>query len=146
MFNTADVITVLLLLFVAVVFLQVFLHYFMIEEMDTKPIYFQWFIIRGMIAIFHAAVFQVMDFWQWLPILVWQLTCHFIIFNPALNKTRSLNKENKGRLLYHFWYVGKDSGWLDRLFLKDPNFYRWFYFGCCLVFVVSTIVIYNTYV
>lgn len=143
---TPEVITAILLLFVSVVFIQVFLHYFIIEEYEDRPIYMQWFIIRGMIFIFHGILFSVMDIWQYLPIFIWQLTTHFVLFNPSLNKIRSLKKENRGKLLYHFWYVGKDSGWLDKLFLADRNFHRWVYFICCLVFVIDTIVLYNLYV
>lgn len=147
MFNTADVVTVLLLLFIAMVVIQIFLHFFMIEVLHDKPIYMQWFILRGMTAIFHAAVFQVMDLWQWLPIVCWQLLCHFILFNPGLNKIRSIKRDARGESHnFHFWYLGSDSGWLDRLFLKDPDFYRLFYFGCCVLFVVNTILLYNLYV
>jgi len=143
---TPEIITAILLLFIAVVVIQTFLHYFLIEEFETRPIYAQWFIIRGMIFIFHATLFQLMDMYQYIPIFCWQGSAHFIIFNPLLNKLRSLKKENRGKLLYHFWYVGLDSGWLDKLFIKDRNFHRWFYFGCCFIFVVSSIVIYDTYV
>lgn len=144
---TADVITAILLLFAAMIVIQVFIHFFMIEVLHTKPIYLEWFIARGTVAIFHAAMFQLMDLWQWLPILIWQLVVHFIIFNPLLNKLRYIKQvKEQGSSNYHFAYMGEDSGWLDKMFRADPNFYRLCYIACCIIFVIDTVVLYNLYV
>jgi hypothetical protein len=101
-----------LIIWLLLVVIITFIHHYIIEVMDTRPIYTQWWIIRGMAAIFHASfsdavnidwnLYAMIDYW---PMLIFQVCSYYLIFDPFLNKLRKLS-----------WrYRGKNSGWMDRL-------------------------------
>lgn len=138
-----EIVFVILFTWPLLVVLQAFVHCHMQEVLKTRPIYIQWFIIRGMCAIFHAAVFSITNGLEWLPILFFQLSTHFAIFNPLLNK---LKRDHRPMDWIPFWYLGGDSGWFDKFFIKRPTLYKVVYFGCILVAILSTITIYSIYV
>lgn len=100
-----------------------------------RPNYLFSFILRGMIAILHAVLFDVQDLREYMPILLFQCCSFLLIFNPMLNAARGRD----------FWYVGRNSGWLDSMFYHDRTFYILVYFGCLSVCVTSLFVIYFRY-
>lgn len=77
---------------------------------DEKPVYLQSFIIRGMVALLHALLFNPKDTIDWMPVLVFQVTSFWLIFPLFLNGLR-----RKPAL-----YVGAESGWIDGYFLNHP--------------------------
>jgi hypothetical protein len=119
---------VCLFLWQVLVALEVFIHYIMIEKANTKPIYIQWFIIRGLAAILHGAMCDVGSWGEYLPIFIFQVSTHLTIFDPALNGLRGES----------FWYVGEDSGWLDKLRKNSPVFQALLYFASWIAGVAST--------
>lgn len=145
--NTSFVIFHLLLSWWTLIALQSFVHFFMIEEMSDRPVYLQWGILRAMAAIFYGIPYNVMDFWQWLPILAFQVSSHFVIFNPFVTRLRYIKWRELGAVREEltFWYLGKDSGWFDRLFIRDLKFYKAIYFFSIAVLIISIVVIYDTY-
>jgi hypothetical protein len=138
-----EVIFTLLLTWPILVVLQVFIHSHMQYALHDRPIYVQWFIVRGMVAIFHAAVFGITHGAEWYPILFWQLSTHFVIFNPLRNK---LARDHEPMAYIPFWYLGQNSGWLDKFFIKRLNFYKTVYFMSIAVAIISAIVIFSIYV
>lgn len=150
---TPEIVGAVLLLWITTVVLFTGIHFFMIEVMRTRPYYAQWFIIRGWFAILYAMPFAYLNMGEYIPLLVFQLTSHVIIFNPLLNKLRDVKYQHSlgivggGAARYPFWYLGKSSGWIDKIFLKlGPNAYKFFYFGCGGLMILSIIVIFNRYV
>lgn len=123
----------LLITWVLFVVLQSFVHFYIIEVQKTKPIYLQWNIIRGMVSIFHGIAFDVSRMQEFLPVLVFQLIIHFIVFAPLLNKLRRpLNPFST------FWYLGADSGYTDRLLKHLPfNAYKGLYYLACVLLLPS---------
>lgn len=101
-----------LTIWLLLVIIIAFIHHYIIETMDTRPIYAQWWIIRGFAAIIHAVfsdavnidwtIEAMVDYW---PMLAFQVCSYYLIFDPFLNKLRKLPAI----------YRGKDSGWMDRM-------------------------------
>lgn len=101
-----------LIIWLELVVIITFIHHYMIKEMETRPIYMQWWIIRGLAAIIHAVISDevniewsieaLVDYW---PMLIFQVSSYYLIFDPLLNKLRKLT----------FIYRGLHSGWMDRL-------------------------------
>lgn len=94
------------------------------DRNGRKPNYLQMFIIRGMAAIFHAILLDVSvgyfpeNLWDysaldmllmWMPILLFQTTSFWIVFEISLNIVR-------GRELFYFDRKERDSGIIDRVF------------------------------
>lgn len=110
-------------------------NYYIIEVQKTRPDYLQSFIIRGMVAIIHGAVWLdsngVHDVSSlsvkellllWWPILSFQLASFFVLFPVLLNIFR--NKK---------WnYRGKNSGFFSRL----PNWIYWSIYVTCLIYLI----------
>ncbi len=86
--------------------LEIARNYYMIEVKNTKPVYFQSFILRGwahlLICIF---VFDTQVPADWYPILAFHACSFWLLFDPALNLLRKKP----------WYYRGKTSGWLDRI-------------------------------
>lgn len=83
-----------------------------------SPVYIASFLVRGGIAIVHAALFDILEirpmpdtmYWKplviwWAPILIWQVSSFYLFFDPFLNYIRHLKVS----------YRGKTSGWLDKM-------------------------------
>jgi hypothetical protein len=98
-------------LWVVLVLITDKIHYYWITR-NVKPVYRQWFIIRGMMALIHAVLtdelvirwsMQTMkDYW---PMFLFQISSYYLIFDPVLNWMRGLS-----------WrYQGEESGWMDKL-------------------------------
>ena len=91
------------LLFIA---LEIGRNWYMIEKLNSKPVYFQSFILRGwahlLICIF---VYDTQDVHDWIPVLLSHVTSFWIIFDPVLNIIRGKK----------WYYRGATSGWLDRI-------------------------------
>lgn len=136
------------------VILSVFIHFFGIEILSSRPKYLRWGILRGVFAILYFASFYFLSLWEWIPLSVFQASSHFVIFNPLLNKLRSIKYRELMKVYpepviedkYPFWYLGKLSGWMDKLLLRlGPTFYQSFYYACCGVAVISLVSIYIRY-
>lgn len=126
----------LLLLWITLVVLQSFIHNYLITELHETPFYLQWFVVRGIVAICHGSFFYLMNFYQWLPVLAFQLLTHVIIFAPLLNKLRHKN----------YFYLGEHSGWFDKIFIGDPVLYKTFYFLCVGLLAVDLLLLYDLYI
>jgi hypothetical protein len=99
-----------------------------IDRNGKKPHYLFVFGVRGFVALGHAILLdlvcnyfpdQVQWDWSeswtmlrmWLPILLFQVTSFWILFELGLNIVR-------GRELLYFDRYERDSGWIDKLFDK----------------------------
>lgn len=94
------------------------------DRNGRKPDYLQMFVIRGMAAIVHGVILDIVcsifpeNLWSysvlelflmWLPILLFQTTSFWLLFEAALNIVR-------GRELFYFDRKERDSGWIDKIF------------------------------
>lgn len=121
-----------LLPWIAFIVGHAFFDFYRIKK-DDKPIYLQSFIIRGMVAIAHALLFNPQNVVDWLPVLIFQLTSFWLFFPLLLNGLR-----RKPAL-----YVGSQSGWMDYYFLNHP-INQWIAKAAALtLMILSTIVIYH---
>lgn len=118
-----------LLIWILLVIIQVFVHYYMIHVKHTKPNYLQWFIIRGMVAIFHGILFNPSNMTDYLPVFIFQVSSHVLIFAPLLNYIRGMSLD----------YLGEKSGWFDSFFRKRKKLYYAFMLIMLAVFVGSFI-------
>lgn len=121
-----------LLPWIAFIVGHAFFDFYRIKGND-KPIYLQSFIIRGMVAIAHALLFNPQNTIDWLPVLFFQVTSFWLLFPYLLNKLR-----RKKAL-----YVGAESGWIDGYFLNHPVNQVIAKIAALIVLVLSTIVIYH---
>lgn len=124
--------TSLLLLWIVFIVVEVYRNYTVIVHQGRRPNYLISFVIRGMASIVHGILFDVEDMRDFMPLLLFQCSSFLIIFNPTLNILRKLD----------FWYVGRNSGWLDKAFYEDRGLYLLTYFGCLSVCITSILVIY----
>lgn len=86
--------------------LEIYRNYYLIIKKKTKPVYFQSFIIRGLAGIIHGSLIIQVESWkEAIPIILFQVTTFWIIFDVVLNLLR-------GR---KWWYEGEHSGYLDHL-------------------------------
>lgn len=122
---------VLMALWLFIIIAETFRNYYIIEVVKDRPNYLQSFIIRGMVALVHAILFNPHNFHEWLPILIYQCATFFVIFSPLLNFTRNES----------FFYLGKTSGIIDPFLLRYPALHRLLYFLSCLLVVISTVII-----
>jgi hypothetical protein len=79
------------------------------DKDGDKPNYLQVFILRGFCAILHGALFNPQGWVDYEPILIFQVTSYWLLFEIGLNAVR-------GRALLYYDTVEKDSGWIDRFF------------------------------
>lgn len=120
---------------ITLLLLQCFVHFFNIEIKHHKPIYWKWFIIRGSVALFYLFTVSVYGLgWYLAPVFVFQITSCFVLFNPTLNKLRSIKNPLAG---FTFWYLGRDSGWFDSLFLKYKILHRITYYVSFILMCLS---------
>lgn len=150
---TFELVSALISFWITIVILATFVHFFLIEVMRDRPRYLHWAFLRVFFGLLYIAPFQLLTFWEWALLVTFQLTSHFVIYNPGLNKLRDLKYVNmawNGGVAavrrFPFWYLGEDSGWLDKVLIKlGPVFYRCFYFGCLFVMLLSMVSIYIRY-
>lgn len=137
------------MLWITTVTLSAFIHFYLIEILHDKPKYLHWGVIRTFFAVLYGAPLYYLGFYEVIVLTIFQGTSHFVIFNPLVNKLRDIKYRTQVLTVspkYSFLYVGKDSGWLDKLFLRlGPTFYECFYFVCAAVMILSMITIYNRY-
>lgn len=100
---------ILLLSWLLFILAEVLRNYILIEKYKTRPDYVKSFLIRGIAAITHASLVMGVENWsEAVPVLLFQTTSFWLLFDPALNLLRG--KE--------LMYRGKNSGWLDKLPVK----------------------------
>ena len=135
------------LFWVALVVLQAYIHFFMIAVCKRKPVYLLWFCIRALTAFFFLWVFLYTGAWVHplilsVDLVIFMMLSHYTIFNPVLNKLLSIYNPAGG---YDFWYLGKNSGWLDSFFLKHKVLHRFFYAACFFGTIISAALIIEYY-
>jgi hypothetical protein len=79
------------------------------DSSGRKPNYLVMFVIRGMAAILHGVLFLPENFGEYFPILVFQVTSFWLIFEAWLNIVR-------GKELLYYDTFEMDSGHIDRFF------------------------------
>lgn len=86
------------------------------DRNGRKPNYLQMFILRAMASLIHMFFFvRSPEQWQlilWL--IVFQTTSFWLLFEGILNLVR-------GRELFYYDRVEKDSGWIDRFFANKQG-------------------------
>lgn len=107
------------------------------DRNGRKPNYIIMFILRGAAAILHAILFNPQNTIDWLPILIFQVTSFWILFELGLNMVRG------NPLLYYDNFEG-DSGILDRFFKwAGPTAHFVAKLAALILCVLSGIVIYH---
>lgn len=96
--------TFLLLLWLIPIAVNVYL-----DRNGRKPNYLKVNIARGMAAIVHGALFNPSNFYDYLPVFIFQITTYWLFFELALNIIR-------GKELMYYDRFEKDSGYIDRFF------------------------------
>lgn len=153
-----------MMLWISTVIIFVGIHFFLIEIMFKRPVYWHWVVIRVAFALLYGSPLYVLSFWECWPITLFQLVTHFVIYNPLLNRLREIKYQqnylraasnhdpNNVRDItpaparYPFWYLGENSGYLDKLLGKfGPVFYQSLYYMCCALMILTMIVIYVRY-
>lgn len=107
------------------------------DKDGRKPNYLMMFVLRGMAAILHGVLFNPQNMGDYWPVLLFQVTSFWLIFEIALNIVR-------GREVFYYDTKEKDSGWLDRLFAWAGPF--WHFFAKLVTFALliwSIILIYK---
>ena len=112
-------VTLMLLLWLIPIGVNVYM-----DRNGRKPDYLKMFVLRGIAAIVHGVLFDIVVgylpdnlhtysvwglFVLWLPLLTFQVTSFWIIFELALNRVR-------GREWLYFDRKERDSGWVDQIF------------------------------
>jgi hypothetical protein len=96
-----------------------------------KPIYFQLFIIRGMVSIGHGIFMGAEPVVEYPLLVVFQACTFWVVFDLLLNYFR--NKP---------WnYIGKNSGWIDRIG-SEGNFWTGLYWAFKILAVLISLVIF----
>lgn len=134
----------LILLWISYVINEAFRNYIIIrggvwptEKPAQRPDYTLSFILRGMASILHGFLFEVEETIEYLPILIFQVTTFLVIFNPLLNRIRG----------FDFWYLGRNSGWIDKWLLRMGKAFYIVVYSCLVVIsVLSIVVLYYRYV
>lgn len=98
-----------------------------------RPWYFNEWFIRAMAALAHAFLWLPNNTIEWLPIVIWQVSIFWIVFDLFLNGLR-----RKPAL-----YVGLNSGWFDPYFAEHPINHVIAKVMALALMVLSTIVIYH---
>ena len=128
------------------IMLQCHIHFYMIDILKHKPKYLLWFGIRGVTALFFLFLIYTQGVgWHVVPEIVFLICSHFVLFNPTVNRLRA----NHNPLLHiTFWYLGRDSGWFDKLFLRYKILHRIVYYAAFILMVwsaFSLIELYSNY-
>lgn len=107
------------------------------DRNGAKRNYLQVNIIRGAAAILHAILFNPQNTIEWIPILIFQVTSFWILFEIGLNLVRG------NPLLYYDSKEG-DSGIIDRFFKwAGPTAHFVAKLAALILCVLSGIVIYH---
>ena len=92
-----------LLIWICIVIGEALIHAEMFKR-GVKPIYWQWAIIRAGGAILHGIFADVIQKkWSmnamddYLPLFIFQVTSHYLIFDYTLNKLRKLAWDYRGK-------------------------------------------------
>jgi len=88
------------------ILLDVYRNWYMIEKKKTKPIYLQSFTIRGMAAILHGILMDVENIDEWTPLLFFQLSSFWVIFDLSLNLLRKKSVFHVGKANLIDKYLG----------------------------------------
>lgn len=107
------------------------------DKDGRKPNYLLMFVLRGIAAILHGVLFNPQNMGDYWPVLLFQVTSFWLIFEIALNIVR-------GREIFYYDMKEKDSGWLDRFFALTGPF--WHFFAKLVTFALliwSIILIYK---
>lgn len=143
------IVSALVSFWITLVILTCFIHFYKIEVIEERPWYLRWNIIRVTFAALYILCFNALSFAEWSVIGVFQGSSHMVIFNPGVNLLRNTKYKVKWGTSFNkfpFWYLGKNSGWLDKLLIRlGPTFYQCFYFGCVVLMVLSIVTIYIRY-
>lgn len=125
-------ITFKLLLWLGVIAGFVIVNYRIIRN-GKRPPYLQHNIAKAALAIVHAVLFNPQNTIDWLPILFFQITSYWILFDLALNIARKL----------HPLYIGAESGWIDRWGNKHRGPYYFAKMAALVILIISIAVIYG---
>ena len=98
--------TICLLVWIVAILAEAYRNYYIIEIKKSRPNYLQSFVMRGMAAILHGVLFDPQNMGDYWPVLLFQVTSFWLLFDLSLNFLR-----HKPVL-----YIGKSSGWIDRFF------------------------------
>lgn len=108
-------------------------HYIIVIDKE-RPNYLVSFILRGIAAILTGIILDPqLKSWEGVVIIIYLVSTFWVLFNPLLNKLRKLD----------FWYLGMNSGPIDRFFLKYPKLHRRVYVGTLIIAAVSLYVLYT---
>lgn len=89
------------------------------DRYGRKPNYLVMFLLRGTAAILHAKLFNPTLVYEWLTIVLFQVTSYWLFFEAGLNFV-------KRRPILYYDTVERDSGWLDRFFTwTGYKFHAW---------------------
>lgn len=140
--------TFILLLWLIPIALNVY-----VDRDGRKPNYLQMFLIRGLAAVLHAVILDVTcdvfpdNLWRynaielmliWMPVLLFQVTSFWILFELVLNIVR-------GRELLYFDRQERDSGWIDQIFDALGNgAHLAAKIVALIICILSTMAIYNS--
>lgn len=103
------------------------MFYAIIEVYNRTPFYHAWFIVMSMAAILNGIMFNPQNFYEWWPVLVFQISSYWVILNPLLNILREMN----------FWYILADAGKLHAFLLKHRVIYIIFYLASWAAMIYS---------
>jgi hypothetical protein len=95
--------SVSLILWIVLVIAEAFFHAAMFKR-GIKPNYIQWTVIRGIVAILHGIFADVIQKrWSlnamndYLPLFIFQVASHYLVFDYTLNKRRKLPWDYRGK-------------------------------------------------
>lgn len=127
--------TIYLLIWIVAILSETYRNYYIIEIKKSRPNYLQSFVLRGMAAILHGILFNPHNMGDYLPVLIFQVTSFWLLFEVSLNYLR-----HKPLL-----YYGETSGWIDRAFtwMGSLNFHFYCKVLAALVCLFSIIIIYK---
>jgi hypothetical protein len=98
-----------MIIWLIIILLEAYRNWHIIEVQKSRPNYLQSFILRGIVAIFHGIYMGVTEPANWYPVLIFQVSSFWILFDVTLNILR-------GKSIFYLGDPKKgSSGWLDRL-------------------------------
>lgn len=102
-----------LLVWVVFIGVEVYRNWYIIEKKKQRPDYVWSFIFRGFFAILHGIWIDVQDLPDWCPVLTYQVTSFWLLFDVSLNRARRKQ----------WFYTGENSGWIFDKLGKWPVVY-----------------------
>ena|SRR5215216_2145150 len=122
------------IIWILLTILESFIHFHRIEVEHRRPNYLLSFLRRGIFALVVALMLDPQqDTGEAYIIFIYEVSVFWVIFSPLLNTLRKKD----------FWYLGDNSGWIDRFFLRNPKLYKTIYFMIMFIAVVSGIQLYQ---